>query len=146
MKLPQDGDNELWREGFDWITIKVIAKVRNVRLGSFSHISLYKSVVLKCCPNVLHHVTPQRWYQCCSQSVMVLIDFKGYCQGQKCPIWACFLFRPISQKRCMLWPMFVWHTYIKSYMIFQLTLWHLTFKLPLNVKSRSQTLSSGCVS
>ena len=41
MKLPQDGDNELWREGFDWITLKVIAKVRKVRFDSFSHISLY---------------------------------------------------------------------------------------------------------
>ena len=37
-----------------------------------------------------------------------------------------YLFRPISQKRCMLWPMFVWSTYTKSYMIFQLTLWSLT--------------------
>ena len=41
MKLPQDGDNELWREGFDWITLKVIVKVRKVRFGSFSHISLF---------------------------------------------------------------------------------------------------------
>ena len=41
MKLPQDGDNKLWREGFDWITLKVSAKVRYVRIGSFSHISLY---------------------------------------------------------------------------------------------------------
>ena len=41
MKLPQDGDDELWREGFDWITLKVIVKGRKVRFGSFSHISLY---------------------------------------------------------------------------------------------------------
>ena len=41
MKLPQDGDNELGREGFDWITLKVIAKVRKVRFGSLSHIYLY---------------------------------------------------------------------------------------------------------
>ena len=34
--------------------------------------------------------------------------------------------RPISQKRCMLCPMFVWSTYTKSYMIIQLTLWTLT--------------------
>ena len=33
MKLPQDGDNELWRAGFDWITLKVIVKVRKVRFG-----------------------------------------------------------------------------------------------------------------
>ena len=37
----QDGDNELEREGFHWIALKVIAKVRKVRFGSFSHISLY---------------------------------------------------------------------------------------------------------
>ena len=41
MKLPQEYDNELWREGFDWITLKVIVMVRKVRFGSFSHISLY---------------------------------------------------------------------------------------------------------
>ena len=71
MKLPQDSDNELGREGFDWITLKVIAKVRKVRFGLFSHISLYESVVLKCCPNVLHHVASQR---CCSQILMVLLS------------------------------------------------------------------------
>ena len=36
MKLPQDGANELWRDGFDWIVLKV----RKVRFGSFSHIYL----------------------------------------------------------------------------------------------------------
>ena len=136
MKLPQGGDNELWREGIDWITIKVIAKVR---FGSFSHISLYKSVVLKCCPNVLHHVAPQRWYQCCSQSLMVLIDFKGYCQGQKCPIWAFVIYLgQYLKKRCMLWPMFVWSTYK---VIYDLSIDLVTFDLglPLNVKSRSHT-------
>ena len=47
MKHPQDSGNELWKEGFDWITLNVIAKVRKVKFGSFSHISVYKSVVLK---------------------------------------------------------------------------------------------------
>ena len=37
MKLPQDGDNELWTEGSDWINRKVIAKVWKVMYGSFSH-------------------------------------------------------------------------------------------------------------
>ena len=41
MKLPQDGDNKLWREGFYLIILKVIAKVKKVIFGSFSHISLY---------------------------------------------------------------------------------------------------------
>ena len=59
MNLPQGGDKELGREGFDLITLKVIAKVRKVRFGSFSYIYLYYSVVLKCCPNVLHHVATQ---------------------------------------------------------------------------------------
>ena len=37
----QDGDNELLREGFVWITLKVNVKVRKVWFDSFSHISLY---------------------------------------------------------------------------------------------------------
>ena len=37
MNLPEYGDDELWREGFDWITLKVIVKGRKVRFGSFSH-------------------------------------------------------------------------------------------------------------
>ena len=41
MKLPPDGDDELWKEEFDWITLKVIVKGRKVRFCSFSHISLY---------------------------------------------------------------------------------------------------------
>ena len=49
MKLPQDRDNELGIEGFDCITLKVIANVSKVRFGSFLHISVYYSVVLKCC-------------------------------------------------------------------------------------------------
>ena len=38
MKVPQDGANELWSDGFGWSTLKVILKVGKVRLGSFSHI------------------------------------------------------------------------------------------------------------
>ena len=40
MKLSQDGANELWREGFDWITLMVIVKVRRSGLAHF-HIFLY---------------------------------------------------------------------------------------------------------
>ena len=39
---------------------------------------------------------------------------------------------------CMLWPMFVWSTYRKSYMIFQLTLW----PLALDYLWRSQTFQA----
>ena len=39
MKLPQDGDNKLWREGFAWIILKVIAKVRKVTFGTFLYIN-----------------------------------------------------------------------------------------------------------
>ena len=41
-------------------SLKVLVKDRKVRFGSFSHISLYYSVVLKCCPNVLPHMASQR--------------------------------------------------------------------------------------
>ena len=75
---------------------------------------------MKCCPNVLHHVASQRWSKCCSKILMVLIDFLGYCQY-------C----------CMLWPMFVWSTNTKSYIIFQVTF---DLGLHLKVKWRSQIL------
>ena len=40
MKMPQDGADELWRDGFDWIALNVIFKVGKDRFGSFSHTSL----------------------------------------------------------------------------------------------------------
>ena len=40
MKLPQDGDNELWREGFNKIILIVITKIKKVNLAHF-HIFLY---------------------------------------------------------------------------------------------------------
>ena len=61
----------------------------------------------------------------------------SWCQKYVVTSKICYLFRPISQKRCMLWPMFVWSTYAKSY---DLSICIVTFDLglPLNVKSRSQ--------
>ena len=35
-----DGANELWRDGFDWIALKVISKVGMVRFGLI-HIFIY---------------------------------------------------------------------------------------------------------
>ena len=41
MKLPPDGDDELWREEFDWITLKVsLSRAERSGLAHF-HIFLY---------------------------------------------------------------------------------------------------------
>ena len=56
MELPNDGTNELSKDGFDGIAIKVIFQGRKGQIGPFSHIYLYYSVVPKCCPIVLCHV------------------------------------------------------------------------------------------
>ena len=51
----------------------------------------------------------------------------------------CYLFRPISQKQCMLWPMvFVKHIYKVIYDL-SVDLVTFDFVLHLKVKSRSQT-------
>ena len=73
MKLPHDGDNELWRELFNVITLKVIVEVRKVRLAHF-HIFIFLNRSIEVLPK-------------CSKILMVLIDFKGYFQGLKGPIW-----------------------------------------------------------
>ena len=72
----------------------------------------------------------------CSFSEMILVLFSHFngvgwflrlfSRSERSNLDFCYLFRPTSQKRCMMWPMFVWSTYTKSYMILQLTLWSLT--------------------
>ena len=74
-------------------------------------------------------VLPKCITSCCfSEVILVLfLYFNGVIfKVRKVHLDLCYLFRPISHKRCMLWPMFVLNTYTKSYMIFQLTLWPLT--------------------
>ena len=56
MELPNDGTNQLSKDGFDGIALNVIIQGRKGQIGPFSHIYLYYSVVLKCCPVVLCHV------------------------------------------------------------------------------------------
>ena len=56
MELPNDVTNELSKDGFDGIALKVIFHGRKGQIDPFSHIYLYYSVVPKCCPIVLYHV------------------------------------------------------------------------------------------
>ena len=146
MKLPQDGDHELWRKGFDWITPKVIAKVRKVRFDSCSHISLYISVVLKCCPNVLHHVGSPRWSQCCSQILMVLIYFKGYFQGQKDPIWTFVIYLGQYLRNGACCDKFLYEAHIQSHIWY--FSWHCDLWPWITVKSQIKVtdLSRYCIS
>ena len=64
----------------------------------------------------------------------------------------CDLFAMISQKRCMLWPKFIWNTYSKSYKILEFASWYLPRPrrgLRGIVFTRSESLSvclSDCVS
>ena len=56
MELPNDGTNELSKDEFDGIALKVIFQGRKGQIGPFSHIYLCYSVVPKCCTIVLCHV------------------------------------------------------------------------------------------
>ena len=109
----------------------------------YFHIGLYTiHWYMKCFPTLLHHVASQGWSQCCYQIVMVLNHFKSHVQGQKCPIWTFVIhFGHISQKQCMIWPMFFMKTHIQShYMILSLLphLWHwMTFKCQIKVTELS---------
>ena len=84
----------------------------------FSDNYWYYLVVIKCCPNVLHHVASSLWNQSCIKIWKVCHHSKGHFQAH--------LFEIISQKRCMIWPMFLWNTYTKSYIMFQFKLRALT--------------------
>ena len=68
MKLPQDGDNELWREGFDCITLKIIAKVREGQVWLiFTYLSILSVVVISSI-----EVLP-KFIASCSFSEMILV-------------------------------------------------------------------------
>ena len=51
-----DGSNELSKDGFDGIALKVIFEGLKGQIGPFSYIYLYYSVLPKCCQFFLHHV------------------------------------------------------------------------------------------
>ena len=89
----------------------------------------------------------------CSFSEVILVLFPNFncvdwserlfSRSERSNLGLCYLFRPISQKRCMMWPMFVWNTLYK--VIYDLSggLWPwITFKGQIKVID----LSSGCVS
>ena len=87
------------RDGFDYIIKKVTFKVGKVRFGPYSNNYLYYSVVMKCCPNALHHVNPVLKYERCR------INLK--CSGsERSNLDLCDLCGLISRTRCMVWPMF----------------------------------------
>ena len=94
IQLLGDNIDHLLRDRFDWIIRKVISKVGKVRFGQFSHNYLYYSIVTKCFPNLLHHVS-SLWSQSCLKIWKVWNHSKCHFQGQKRD-----LFGLISQKRC----------------------------------------------
>ena len=124
MELPKDGTNELWRDGFDWITLKVIFKVRKVKFKSFYvliefiEVCSLLGVILVLFSNLIGH-------------------FKGNFKGQKGPIWTFVIFRIISQKWFMLWPVCMKYTYK---VIYDLSVYLMTFDIgrPLNVTELSR--------
>ena len=67
---------------------------------------------------------------------MVLIDFKGYFQAQKGPIWTFVIYLGQYLRNGACCDQYLYEAHTNSYMIFQLTLCHL---IGLKVKSRSQT-------
>ena len=82
-----DDIDQLSRDGFHWIIQKVIFKVGKVRFSPFSHNYWYYSIVMKCCPNLLHHVAFLLWNQSCPKIWKLWNHSKGHFQGQKGPIW-----------------------------------------------------------
>ena len=89
----------LSRAGFDWIIRNVIFKVGKVRFGP-NAAQMY--CIMRC------EATRVLKYERCGITLKII--FKAW-KVQ----YLCDLFELISQKRCMLWPMFLWNTYTKSY-------------------------------
>ena len=91
----------------------------------------------------------------CSYSEVILVLFSNingvdwlqrlFSRSERSNLDLCYLFRPISQKGCMLWPMFVWSTYTKSLWSFS---WPCDFWPWITLKGQIKVtdLSRGCVS
>ena len=81
--------DQLSRYGFifDWIILKDIFKVGNVRFGPFSHNYWYYSVVTKCVPNLLHHESSLVGNQAHLKIWKVWNYSKRHFQDQKGPTW-----------------------------------------------------------
>ena len=71
----------------------------------------------------------------------ILVQFSNF-KVRKVHLDRCYLFRPLSHERCMMWPMFVWSTYIKLYVIFQVTY---DLGLPSKVNSMLETFQGVCL-
>jgi hypothetical protein len=144
MKLPKEGINELSKDGYDWIAIKVLFKVGKVWFcifRNFNHIIRNHSAVLKCSPFILHHSTSLGWCQYCGISINVL-----YARPERSNLDLCYLFRLIYQKQCMLWPKF-YETHIESHiwsfrLLHDLWLWMTQLKGEMKVTE----FSRGCIS
>ena len=90
IELPRKGTNELPKDGFAWITLKVFFKVGKVRFCPFLHIYLCYSVVLKCCPffctKKLHwSVNTVVKYKCCAVTLKVIFKVRKVEFG---PLWS----------------------------------------------------------
>ena len=75
-----------WSTVKRWISLnysKGHFQVGKVRFSPFSHNYWYYSVVLKCCPNLLHHIASLLWNQYCLKIWTVWNQYKGH----KGPIW-----------------------------------------------------------
>jgi hypothetical protein len=140
MKLPKEGTNELSKDGYDWIALKILF-VRSERSDfAFFVILTILSETVQQYWSAAHLFCIMRplWgdantvtkYGDCGISINVL-----YARPERSNLDLCYLFGLIFQKQCMIWPKFVWNTYRKSYMIFQFG-W--PFGWSLKVKSRSQ--------
>ena len=141
MQLPKEGADDGLPDGFDWIAQKVVF-LRSERsenqkwsdnfslffcmqfLGDDIHqLSRYgfdwiigKMILHHASCTLLHHVA-------CLLNVCWML----FWLSERSNLGLGDLFELIiSQKRCMLWPMFTWNTYTKSYIIVQFTLRSLT--------------------
>ena len=112
MKLLQGGTNELTQDGFDWIALSSLmfssskrsekrscSEVRNVICVPFSEISLYYSVVMKCCP-ILNHRTALHMWDVLPLNVPKGLMVSSRFQGQKVPIWTFVIFGHLKNVTC----------------------------------------------
>ena len=149
MKLPEDGTNELSKDGFDWITLKVIfqgpkgpGRVKFGCLANFlknghfqgrkcqiwpifhNYWYMYYSVVTKCVQ--MYCIMYLLWWE---TNPILKYERCGICsRSERSTLDFCDLFGLISQKPYVLWPMLQWNTYPKSYKIVQFTLRPLNWK------------------
>ena len=132
MKLPKYGTNQLPKAGFYWIALKVIFQCRNgLNLPLFSNFDTHCAfieVILVLFSN----------FNC--------VDFKGYFQGQKGPIWTFVFYLGQYLRNGACCDQFLYEAHIQSHIWsfrWPCDLWPwITFKSQI----KDTDLSSGCVS